>query len=135
MQPEIRKASLGPVFLAGVFWFLAFALVVGIFFCLTHSQDTYDSDRAAERLKNLADLKKTEEAKLTGTAWVDKAKGLARLPIEQAMQQESVMLLAKPVEASTVKVDDPYPAGLANLKLDNELAAAASPSPAASAKP
>jgi hypothetical protein len=129
MQPEIRKASLGSVFLKVAL------LVAWIWFRLDSAPDTYDVNRATERLKKLAELNKTEQAKLTGFAWADKTKGLVRLPIGQAMQQEAIMLQAKPAKASAVKVDNPYPTGLANLKLDNEPAAAASASPAASPSP
>jgi len=136
MPPEIRKASFGLTFLKGVAVFLVFALVVWAFFGLTHRQDSYDAERGAERLKKLQDYKKTEEAKLAGVAWVDKEKGFVRLPIEQAMQSEVAALQAKPVAPSATKVDEPYPVGLANLKIDLEPAdATASPSPAAPAKP
>jgi hypothetical protein len=43
-------------------------------------------DRAAVRAKALADLRAAETEALASPAWIDQAKGLVRLPIEQAMK-------------------------------------------------
>ena len=43
-------------------------------------------DRAAVRAKALAELRAAEAEALASPAWIDQAKGLVRLPIEQAMK-------------------------------------------------
>jgi hypothetical protein len=42
-------------------------------------------DRAAVRAKALAELRAAEAEALASPAWIDQAKGIVRLPIEQAM--------------------------------------------------
>jgi O-acetyl-ADP-ribose deacetylase (regulator of RNase III) len=42
-------------------------------------------DRAVVRAKALAELRAAEAEALASPAWIDQAKGLVRLPIEQAM--------------------------------------------------
>jgi len=46
---------------------------------------TYDEARKEQRLKNLADLNAENDRILTGYRWVDKAKGVVGIPIDQAM--------------------------------------------------
>ena len=46
---------------------------------------TYDEARKEQRLKNLADLNTENEKILAEYHWVDKAKGIVGIPIDQAM--------------------------------------------------
>ncbi len=51
--------------------------------------------RAEVRLKNLAELRAANEEQLTTYGWVDKAKGVVRIPIERAMALELDALNAR----------------------------------------
>ena len=44
------------------------------------------ADRAAERIKNLKEMRAANEEALNNYAWQDPAKGLVRLPIARAME-------------------------------------------------
>ena len=81
---------------------------------------TYDEARKEQRLKNLADLNAENEKILTQYHWVDKAKGIVGIPIDQAMN----LVLT---ELQSVR---PHAAG----PITNPLPAA-SPSPSASPTP
>ena len=76
---------------------LAFA-VVGVY-SMRMARDTtgYDDEQARERYEKLAALQ-AQDAKTLGTAdWVDKTKGIVRIPIDEAVTQEIPVLAAKPV--------------------------------------
>jgi hypothetical protein len=45
-----------------------------------------DADRAAVRIKALADIRATEATALATPGWLDQDRGIVRLPIETAMQ-------------------------------------------------
>lgn len=47
-----------------------------------------DAERALLRVKNLAELRQSDEKMLTTYGWVDQAHGVVRLPIEKAMELE-----------------------------------------------
>ncbi len=44
-----------------------------------------DAGRAAERAKDLAEIRAAEEKTLTTPGWADQTRGIVRLPIEDAM--------------------------------------------------
>jgi hypothetical protein len=46
-----------------------------------------DADRAAERTKALAEIRAAEENSLNTSGWIDESRGIARAPIEIAIQQ------------------------------------------------
>ena len=73
-------------------------VVVGIY-SIRMANDTtgYDQEQAQERYAKLAALQE-QDRKTLGTAdWIDKDKGLVRIPIDEAMAQELPVLAAKPV--------------------------------------
>jgi hypothetical protein len=45
-----------------------------------------DADRAAERAKDLADIRATEAQALDNPGWIDQSRGVVRLPIAVALQ-------------------------------------------------
>ncbi|MFZ4115649.1 MAG: hypothetical protein ACOYK6_02860 [Chthoniobacterales bacterium] len=47
-----------------------------------------DEERALLRIKNLAELNKANEERLTTYGWVDQAHGVVHIPIERAMELE-----------------------------------------------
>jgi hypothetical protein len=54
-----------------------------------------DSQRSAERIKNLADLQAADKAKLTTYGWNDRAKGIVHIPVTKAMELVLPTLNAK----------------------------------------
>jgi hypothetical protein len=84
----------------------------------------YEETRAKKRMENLKTLREEADKTLTTYGWVDKTKGVARIPIERAMDL-TVAELAK---------QKPAPAGpIATPETQATAGAAASPSPGASA--
>jgi hypothetical protein len=83
--------------------------------------DSYEQTRAKKRADNLQKLHKEDVEALTTYAWVDKSKGLARIPIERAMELTVAELVQK----------KPAPAGPIATPQPQAPSAPASPSPAA----
>ena len=85
-QPANKK----PVFWIFITALIGLTLFIGINNYLRgdSSSDLYPEDAARDevRVKNLADLKTENEAKLHSYAWVDRAKGKIQIPIEEAMK-------------------------------------------------
>jgi hypothetical protein len=77
----------------------------------------YEETRARKRVEQLKKLREDTEKELTTYAWVDKNKGVARIPINRAMELTLADLAQK----------KPAPAGA--------IATPAAPSPAAPASP
>lgn len=84
----------------------------------------YEETRAKKRAENLKTLREEADKALTTYGWVDKTKGVARIPIARAMDL-TVAELAK---------QKPAPAGpIATPEAQATAGAAASPSPSAPA--
>src|SRR5437763_6580274 len=106
-------------------------LLVGLFGMIVHAtigpsprRSDYEETRAKKRVENLKTLRDEADKALTNYAWVDKNKGLARIPIERAMEL-TVADLAK---------QKPAPAGpIAAPETQATAGTGASPSPAAPA--
>jgi hypothetical protein len=85
-------------------WYLSVAVallifvVVGVYSIRMADNTTgYDQEQAQERYAKLAALQE-QDRKTLGTAdWIDKDKGIVRIPIDEAMAQEVPLLAAKPV--------------------------------------
>ena len=131
MSSELKKASVGPTFLGGILAFLIFWLLVLIWFRVSGKTESFDEARAVVRAGKLDQLQKDNHQKLTSYAWVSKDKGVVQLPIDRAMEVVIADLKAKPVKASSVKLEVPYPAGLQQPPA----AAAAPAAPAAAGAP
>jgi len=89
-------------------WYASVAGVLLIFAVIAFqssrvAKDTtgYDEDQARLRAEKLAKLQAADEKTLTTADWVDKDKGIVRIPIDEAMTQEVALLQAKPVAAGT----------------------------------
>lgn len=98
---------------------LLFAALVLILKCSTPAP-AIDADRAAERSKDLAEIRVAESQALNHAAWIDQQRGLVRLPIDVAMQL-AVQEGQNPAQART--------------NLINREEKAVAPAPAAPAKP
>ena len=86
MNPQPARERTGLAYLAGI---LGSLLIVA---ALVWAMQRYTQppplgeDRIALRKKALADLRATEASELDSYGWVDQAKGVARLPINEAMK-------------------------------------------------
>jgi len=108
-----QTASFGPTFLGVILLFCGFAVVAWILFRFTATSGTYEEKRAQDRRDKVAAIYKEAAEKLYAPAhWIDQAKGTVQLPIDAAMDLVVNDYQAKPVQASQVKVEVPYPAGL-----------------------
>lgn len=79
--PISFRAWLGIVLL-----FLFFGLFVLVLIAATPHGNDYEAKRAEAREKKLSDARKAAAQELNSYAWVDKGKGLARIPIDRAME-------------------------------------------------
>ena len=109
-----------------VLLFLLFGVIVLAVIGPSPRGSDYEETRAKKRIENLKALREEADKTLTTYAWVDKGKGLARIPIERAMEL-TVAELAK---------QKPAPAGpIATPQAESGApATAASPAPAGSPK-
>jgi hypothetical protein len=89
-------------------WYISVAVVLFIFVLVAFqssrvAQDTtgYDEDQAKIRAEKLAKLQASDQKTLTTADWVDKDKGIVRIPIDEAMTEEVALLQAKPVAAGS----------------------------------
>ena len=89
----------------------------------------YEETRAKKRIENLKTLREEADKALTTYGWVDKNKGVARIPIERAMEL-TVAELAKQTPAPAGPIATPEARATASAP-----ASAASPAPATSPKP
>jgi hypothetical protein len=89
----------------------------------------YEEARAKKRVENLKTLREEADKALTTYGWIDKNKGLARIPIDRAMQLTVAELAKqKPAPAGPIATPEAQPAA-------NTPASAASPATATSPKP
>lgn len=89
----------------------------------------YEEARAKKRVENLKTLREETDKALTTYGWIDKNKGLARIPIDRAMQLTVAELAKqKPAPAGPIATPEAPPGA-------NTPATATSPAPATSPKP
>ena len=89
----------------------------------------YEEARAKKRVENLKTVREEADKALTAYGWVDKNKGVARVPIERAMEL-TVAELAKQKPAPAGPIATPEAQATASAP-----ASATSPAPATSPKP
>lgn len=109
----------------GVVLLLAvFGLFVWVVIGASPRGDTYEAKRAKVREEKLKTAREEAEKALTTYGWIDKNKGVARIPIDQAMQLTLADLAAKkPMPANPIATPEPA----------QSVAAPATPAPASSA--
>ncbi len=83
--PERAPIPFG-AWLGIVLLFLFFGIFVLVLVAATPHGNTYEAKRAGAREKKLNDTRNAATQELTSYAWVDKGKGIARIPIDRAMQ-------------------------------------------------
>jgi hypothetical protein len=121
--------------LVGTFAAFAIFLVIGAYSSrMTWDFPDYDHDRAQQRYANLKKTQDSENALLTGTAWVDQGKNVVRIPIDEAMAKE-VDTLREKAPVAGVEINPPAAAPAPANPAPGTPAAPAKPNPAPPAKP
>ncbi len=93
----------GVVLLFGVF-----GLFVWVVIGASPRGDTYEAKRAKAREEKLKTLREEANKTLTTYGWADKAKGVAHVPIERAMELTLADLVTKkPTPANPIATPEP----------------------------
>ncbi|HEY4271644.1 MAG TPA: hypothetical protein VGM65_06540 [Candidatus Udaeobacter sp.] len=107
--------------------FAVFGLIVLAVIGPSPRGSDYERTRAQKRMERLKALREDNQKELTSYAWVDKSKGIARIPIDRAMEVTTAEL-AKKKPAPAGPIATPPPAQVSP-------AAAVNPSPAPAGSP
>ena len=102
--------------------FVLFGLIVLAVIGPSPRTSDYEETRAKKRVEKLKTLHEESQKELTTYAWVDKNKGVARIPIDRAME----------VTVADLAQKKPAPAGPIATPAAQTAPAGASPAPAAS---
>jgi hypothetical protein len=102
--------------------FVLFGLIVLAVIGPSPRTSDYEETRAKKRMEKLKTLHEESQKELTTYAWVDKNKGVARIPIDRAME----------VTVADLAQKKPAPAGPIATPAAPTAPAGASPAPAAS---
>jgi hypothetical protein len=105
--------------------FVLFGLIVLAVIGPSPRTSDYEETRAKKRVEKLKTLHEESQKELTTYAWVDKNKGVARIPIDRAME----------VTVADLAQKKPAPAGPIATPAAQTAPAGASPAPAASQQP
>src|SRR5204863_3749631 len=98
-----------------VLLFLFFGIFVLVLVAATPHGNNYEAKRAQARKEKLKTTRDTANKELSAYAWVDKAKGVARIPIDRAMQLTMRDLASKkPAAANPIETAAPTPAPVAS---------------------
>src|ERR1700751_1213341 len=86
-----------------VLLFILFGVIVLAIIGPSPRESDYEETRAKKRLENLKTLREDAEKALTTYAWVDKNKGVVRIPISRAMELTVAQLAQqKPMQAGPI---------------------------------
>jgi hypothetical protein len=105
--------------------FLLFGLIVLAVIGPSPRTSDYEETRAKKRMEKLKTLREESQKELTTYAWVDKNKGVARIPIDRAME----------VTVADLAQKKPASAGPIATPAAQTAPSGASPAPAASQQP
>src|SRR6266513_3063138 len=112
--PERRPISFR-AWVGIVLLFLFFGIFVLVLVAATPHGDNYDAKRAQAREEKLKTTRDTANKELNAYAWVDKAKGVTRIPIDRAMQLTMRDLASKkPTAANPIETAALTPAPAAS---------------------
>jgi hypothetical protein len=113
-----------------VLLFVLFGVIVLVVVGPSPRTDDYEIKRAKAREEKLKTLREEDAKALTTYGWIDKTKGVARIPIDRAMELALTELAQKsPAPAYPISTPPPAPAAA------SPPSAKASPSPAAATSP
>jgi len=146
---SFRKIAPSPApfstWLGVVLLFVLFGVIVLAVIGPSPRGSDYEQARAKKRMERLKTLREESEKDLTAYAWVDKNKGVARIPINRAMELEVAELaqkkpapagpIATPPPAQTSPAVSASPAAAASASAGSPKGSATSPSPAAQQAP
>jgi len=146
---SLRKIAHSPApfstLLGIVLLFVLFGVIVLAVIGPSPRGSDYEQARAKKRMERLKTLREENEKDLTAYAWVDKNKGVARIPINRAMELEVAELaqkkpapagpIATPPLAQTSPAVSASPAAAASAPAGSPKGSAVSPSPAAQQAP
>jgi hypothetical protein len=146
---SLRKIAHSPApfstLLGIVLLFVLFGVIVLAVIGPSPRGSDYEQARAKKRMERLKTLREENEKDLTAYAWVDKNKGVARIPINRAMELEVAELaqkkpapagpIATPPPAQTSPAVSASPAAAASAPAGSPKGSATSPSPAAQRAP
>jgi hypothetical protein len=143
---SLRRIAYSPTpfstWLGVVCLFVLFGLIVLAVIGPSPRGNDYEQTRAQKRIERLKTLREESHKELTTYAWVDKSKGVARIPIERAMQLTVAELAQKkPAPAGPIATPAPPVAetttgaspAAASVRAGSAKPAAAQPSAQASA--
>ena len=105
--------------------FVLFGLIVLAVIGPSPRTSDYEESRAKKRMEKLKTLREESQKELTTYAWIDKNKGVARIPIDRAME----------VTVADLAQKKPAPAGPIATPAAQTAPAGTSPAPAASQRP
>src|SRR5438876_9527044 len=103
--PEHAPISFG-AWLGIVLLFLFFGVFVLVFIGLSPRGNNYEAKRAEQRLETLKKVQAEANTELHSYAWVDKNKGVVRIPIDRAMEL-TVTALAQKALAPANPIETP----------------------------
>src|SRR6266576_2852141 len=108
--PERAPIPFG-AWLGIVLLFLFFGIFVLVLVAIAPHGNTYEAKRAEAREKKLNNARNAATQELNSYAWIDKAKGVVRIPIDRAMQLTLRDLASKkPAPANPIETPAPTPA-------------------------
>jgi hypothetical protein len=117
--PACPPISFG-AWLGVILLFLFFGIFVLVLVAATPHGNNYEEKRAKAREEKLKTIRDAATKELSSYAWVDKGKGVARIPIDRAMQltlrdlaskkPEPANPIATPAEAAAPAASPPVPA-------------------------
>jgi FtsZ-interacting cell division protein ZipA len=108
-----------------VLLFALFGIIVLAIIGPTPRGSNYEETRAKKRMETLKTVREDAEKTLNTYAWIDKNKGVVRIPISRAMELTTAQLAQQ----------KPAPAGPIATPQEQSPAAPTSPAPAGSPKP
>ena len=130
----------GIVLLFGLFGLIVLAIIGP-----SPRGSNYEETRAKKRMENLKTTREDGEKALNTYAWVDKNKGVVRIPISRAMELTTTDLakrkpapagpIATPQAQSPAATTSPAPAGSPKPAAAQPAGSPSAPAPAASAAP
>ena len=128
-----------------VLLFALFGLIVLAVIGPSPRGSDYEEMRAKKRMENLKTTREDGEKALNTYAWVDKNKGVVRIPISRAMEVTTTDLskqkpapagpIASPQAQSPAAATSPAPAGSPKPAATQPAGSPSAPAPAASAAP
>lgn len=107
LHPD-QPRFLFPAWLWAVALFVFFGVIVAITFGAMHRGSTYEADRATARADKFKTAREEWDKTANSYGWVDKAKGVAHIPVARAMELELNDLRArKPAPAGPIAAPAP----------------------------